>query len=127
MGTKVLLVDDDPDFTLQQKIVLKAKGYDVVSAASVKEAIAALDSERPDVAVIDLMMEHADSGFVIAHRFKKARPDMPVIMVTAVTSEAGVEFASAISNDKGWVKADAVLTKPVRGEQLVAEIERHLK
>jgi CheY-like chemotaxis protein len=127
MARTVLLVDDDPDFVLQQSMLLKAKGYSVVSADSVNDAMALLEKQRPDIAVIDLMMEFADSGFVLAHRMKQRYADLPVVMVTAVTSEAGVEFAAAIDNDKGWVKADAVLTKPVRGEQLIAEIERQLR
>jgi CheY-like chemotaxis protein len=78
---------------------------------------------KPDIAVIDLMMEQNDDGFVLAYRLKKKYPDVPVIMVTAVTSETGIDFTSA-PDTGGWMKADALLQKPVRFEQLEAQIKR---
>jgi CheY-like chemotaxis protein len=82
---------------------------------------------RPDLAVVDLMMEDMDGGFVLCHRIKKLDPKIPVIMVTAVSSETGIEFDLASEKGKSWFKADALLTKPARFEQLKREIERLLK
>ena len=45
---------------------------------------------------------------------------MPVILVTAVASETGLDFDAATAEERGWIKADAVLDKPVRFEQLAA-------
>jgi CheY-like chemotaxis protein len=126
MSRTILLVDDDDDFIFQQKLLLTAKGYTVVTADSCKAAEAMLPECKPDAAVIDLMMEHMDSGFILAYRIKQRYPGVPVIMVTAVTGETGVEFAADLDKEKGWVKADTVMMKPVRGEQLIAEIERRL-
>lgn len=123
---KILLVDDDEDFIIQQKMGFKKIGYTVLEAYAREDAIDILEKEKPDCAVIDLMMEKADDGFILAHAMKKKYPDMPVILVTAVTQETGLTFGIVEESEKKWVKADVVLAKPVRFEQLNQEVERLL-
>ena len=123
----ILIVDDDPDYLLQQQLVLTAAGYTVASASGVKEATALLDIVKPDLAVLDLMMEEVDGGFSLAYRIKKRYPGTPVIIVTAVASETGLEFDAVTEDERAWTKADLMLAKPVRGEQLKHEIARLLR
>lgn len=122
----ILIVDDDPDFVLQQKLPLEAAGFDVVTAGGQAEADELLSHLRPDVALVDLMMEHADGGFALCYHIKKLDPSIGVILVTAVTRETGLEFDAATAEERSWVKADAMLPKPVRFEQLLREIRRLL-
>jgi two-component system, OmpR family, response regulator len=122
---RALVVDDDQDFLFQQKTALEALGWVVTTAEGRKEACDVLDRETPDLAVIDLMMEEKDGGFVLARHIKKLNPQIPVILVTAVTSETGITFDKVGDAAKGkWIMADAVLAKPIRFEQLRKEIER---
>ncbi|MCP4544915.1 MAG: response regulator [bacterium] len=120
----VLLVDDDIDFLEQMKIRLKQNGFTVLTAECEIDAKAVLEETRPDLAIIDLMMDEVDSGFTLAHHIKKLDKKIPVIMVTGVTSETGLMFDA--SAGQSWIKADALLAKPVRFEQLQGEIERLL-
>jgi two-component system, OmpR family, response regulator len=122
----VLLVDDDEDFLFQNKFQLEKMGFSVESASTQDEARQILSRIRPDLAVLDLMMDRMDAGFVLSYLIKKKDPTIPVILVTAVTSETGLEFDSATDEEKNWVKADVVLAKPVRFEQLEREIHRLL-
>lgn len=122
----VLIVDDDVDFLEQMKIQLTAAGYEPIPAESQKEAEQLLAERAPDAAVLDLMMEHTDTGFALAHKIKKARPEMPVIIVTGVTSETGMMFDADTRGERSWIKADAVLAKPIRFEQLRRELQRLL-
>ena len=124
---KVLVVDDDSDVVEQLTLALSAEGYDVVSADSQRQAEEMILSARPDLAVVDLMMEQMDSGFVLCHGLKKLYPDVPVILLTAVTSQTGLSFAASSPEAQSWVKADKVLDKPVRAEQIRAEARRLLK
>jgi CheY-like chemotaxis protein len=120
-------VDDDPDLLLQFTINLEKAGYRVVTASSEKEARQALADHSPDAAVLDLMMENMDSGFVLAHHIKKAtNPPIPVIMVTGVTRETGMAFDASTAEERSWIKADAFLAKPIRFEQLLKELTRLL-
>lgn len=119
---QVLVVDDDIDFLESHKILLERGGYQVVTAQSRKEAEEYINENRPDFALIDLMMEEVDGGFVLAHHIKKRYPDVPVIMVSSVTSETGLEFDED-RKDGQWVKVDSFLSKPIRIEQITSLIE----
>ena len=128
-GTKhnVLVVDDDEDFLFQLKSQFEAAGFGVTTAHDGKGALAAVEAARPDIAILDLMMEKADLGFTLCYRIKKKDPTIPIIMVTSVTSETGLEFDAATKEEQSWVKADILLRKPVRFEQLQREVSRLLK
>ncbi|MDN5278508.1 MAG: hypothetical protein PWR01_2473 [Clostridiales bacterium] len=123
----VLLVDDDQDFRIQQKIMLEAMNFNVIEADSGSAAISLLENNNPDIAIVDLMMEEEDSGFTLCHNLKKRLPEMPIIMVTAVASETGLSFNVKTREEHRWIKADALLEKPIRAEQLQKEINRLLQ
>jgi CheY-like chemotaxis protein len=123
----VLVVDDDFDFVTQQKLQLEKAGFNVITAESQKRAEELLAQTRPDIAIVDLMMEYKDSGFALCYHIKKKDPSIPVILVTAVTNETGLEFDAATEEERSWVKADAMLAKPLRFEQLLWEIQQLLK
>jgi len=123
----ILVVDDDLDFLTQHRIHLESIGYKVVTAEGQRQAEELLKTLRPDLAMVDLMMEHVDGGFSLCYHIKKLDPAIPVILVTAVSSETGLEFDATTKEEQSWVKADVMLAKPVRFEQLKREIERLLK
>jgi DNA-binding response OmpR family regulator len=123
----IFVVDDDFDFASQQKIQLEKAGFNVVTADSQRRAEELLTQMRPDLAIVDLMMEYKDSGFALCYHIKKKDPTIPVILVTSVTSETGLEFDAATEEERSWVKADAMLAKPLRFEQLLGEIQQLLK
>jgi CheY-like chemotaxis protein len=124
---RVLLVDDDEDFLFQHRIQLENAGFDVATAGSRGEAEEKARIFTPDLAILDLMMEHHDDGFVLSHHLKRRFPGLPVILVTAVTSETGLVFDPSSPEERAWTGADALLAKPIRFEQLQREIDRLLK
>jgi len=126
MSTKILIVDDDPDILDQLTLTLSADGYEVISAEGQAAAEEAILKTRPDLAIVDLMMEEKDSGFVLSHQIKKLYPGTPIIMLTAVAGATGVSFATQSTEARSWIKVDKILDKPVRGEQIKAEIRRLL-
>lgn len=126
-GLTILVVDDDADFLEQMQVQLTRAGFKVLTAGGQREARAILGSHEVDAAVVDLMLENADGGFSLCHYIKGRTPPMPVILVTGVTHETGLEFDAATTEERSWVKADVFLAKPVRVEQLVREIHRLLK
>ncbi|OQA02444.1 MAG: Response regulator MprA [Planctomycetes bacterium ADurb.Bin401] len=127
MKKKILIVDDDTDFIGQLEILLSNAEYDIDKAYSKAEAEKYLDNNnKPDLAIVDLMMENTDSGFALCYHIKKKYNNLPVIMVTAVTNETGFQFDAATPEDKAWIKADAFLAKPIRFEQLKREMNRLL-
>ena len=123
----ILVVDDDIDLLEQVAFTLTKEGYNVIKAQGQKEGEEALLTTVPDLAVLDLMMENMDSGFVLCHHVKRLYPDTPVILLTAVKAATGLDFHPQSDEAASWVKADVVMDKPVRPEQLRAEARRLLK
>jgi DNA-binding response OmpR family regulator len=121
--TRILVVEDDPDMMEQMKIYLESENYEVVAASTQKEAEPLIKPGAFNAAVLDLMMENPDSGFVLSHKIKKMDPKVPVVIVTSVTRETGYYFDKA-HDPKDWIKADAIIHKELRFEQLKAELRR---
>ena len=91
----VLLVDDDQDFLAQMALRFEREGWRVETARNETEARAKLATLRPDLAVLDLMMDQLDGGFTLAHQIKKMDAAIPVLLVTGVTAETGLAFERA--------------------------------
>ncbi len=123
----ILVVDDDPDFRLQQEMILKAAGYQVVTASNRKEGEQILAEQPVDALIADLMMDETDDGFILCYTAKKRNASMPVILVTGVAGETGIEFDAVTDEERSWIKADVLLSKPVRAEQVVGELTRLLE
>ena len=120
-------MDDDEDCRMQMRMYLGPDGYEIVEAESKAEAADLLRDSVPDLAVFDLMMEEPDSGFTLCYETKKSHPELPIILATGVAGETGMEFSTATSEERSWIKADAVLNKPIRPEQLRNEVSRLLE
>lgn len=125
-GKNALLVEDDPDCMEQVKTHLENAGFSVATAETQLEAERLIEDKAFDLAVFDLMLENKDSGFILSYKAKKRNSATPVILITCVASEAGLHFDSFEEDPMGWVKADAILDKQIRFEQLDREIDRLL-
>ncbi len=124
---KILLVDDDTDYLFQLTIALEDMGFEVIAAQTQQEAENIIDKLKPDLAILDLMMENQDTGFILCHIIKNKYPDVPIIIASAVTSETGLLFDVESEEDRQWIKADLFLDKGIRNDQLHKEINKLLK
>jgi len=122
----ILIVDDDLDILEQYSLILKADGHTVVQASSLAEAEETILTVRPDLAILDLMMDEKDAGFVLCNQLKRLYANMPVIIVSNVTPITGLDFRPRNQEEQSWVRADAILNKPVVAERLRGEISRLL-
>ena len=122
----ILIVDDDIDLLTQNEIKLKNAGFNVIACTGQDEAEMVFKKTRPDMVITDLMMEALDGGFALSQYIKKKDPTIPVIVVTGVLNETGMKFSN--SNEIGIpkVKADAVLSKPMKFEDLLEEINKYI-
>jgi CheY-like chemotaxis protein len=129
----VFLVDDDPDFLELERSILESGGYGVVTFSNPQAALDALvaraPADRPALVVTDLMMKALDSGFSFA-RTLKSDPrfaTIPVVIVTAVSSQKGFDFHPRTPADLKAMNADAFFDKPVSPEALLAKVKELLK
>ena len=117
---RVLLADDDADYRDAFRTALEALGHRVTSVASVQEVGAAIESDRPEIVFLDVMMP---GGGAISrlHDIRGAHPDLPLVVITG---NAAV-FASPIVNE-GMRGADARLAKSTSLREISAIIDRLL-
>ncbi len=122
---KILLVDDDYDLIEQNKLVLESKGFEVVTAESGEEGFEVFKKELPDACVVDLIMEHHDSGFILSYKIKKTEhgKKIPVIILTSATYETGFKFSASTKEEQSWIKSDGLINKPIVVEELIAKFE----
>jgi adenylate cyclase len=121
MSAKVLVVDDTPMNVKMLADVLAFKGYQVVTAAGGNEGLAKVESEKPDLVLLDVMMPDLD-GYAVC-RAIRAKPDtaiLPVVMVTALDpAEERVKGLEA--------GADDFLSKPINQPELLARVRSLLR
>lgn len=122
---KILLVDDDIDLLEQNKVLIESKGYEVITANSSAEGWEVFKKTKPDAAVIDLIMEEYDSGFVLCHRIKKDEhgKNIPVFILTSATYDTGFKFGASTSEEKEWINVDELINKPVIVDEFVQKLE----
>jgi CheY-like chemotaxis protein len=128
---KILVVDDDPDFRAAVTPILKSALYEVTTAANPKEAKEKILAEKPDLILLDIMMDSLFDGFSLCHavktsaEFKELR-DTPIIFVSAVKEIAGSRFQFK-GDEEGMEGPDDYIDKPVKPDDLLARIEKLLK
>jgi len=122
---KILLVDDDLDLLEQNKILLESKGFIVVTADGSKKGWEVFRQELPDAAILDLIMEEHDSGFILSYKIKKDEhgKNIPVYILTSATYVTGFKFGASTEEEKEWIKCDGILNKPIIIEDLVNKLD----
>jgi twitching motility two-component system response regulator PilH len=122
---KILFVDDDRDFLNSQSIYFSSRGYEVLTAEDGEEALKLLARNVPDILILDLMMEHFDSGFVLSRKIRldERFRDLPIVMLSGVAAATGRRFDQEDEGLKRWSRLDAFLDKPITGRQLLKVIE----
>ena len=118
---EILVVDDDPDVVKSIRLILEKTGYPILSAFNGDDALKAVEAERPDLIMLDLVMP-GKSGLEVC-RILKSQPrskNIPVIMFT--TSDRDVDKKLT-----DWAGADAHFNKPVTSGDLLAEVNSWLE
>ena len=120
--TKILLVDDDPDFVAATRAVLEGAGYAVESATSGPEGLARIRQGGIDCILLDIIMARDTEGFQIAQDLKEdpATAKVPIIMLTSIAGKTGFEFSP--ETDGAFLPVETFLEKPVDPERLLREI-----
>lgn len=118
IGSRILVIDDDPDIAELLTVILKPLGFTVYYACDGKEGLKNAYELHPDLIILDIMMPHVD-GWDVCNRLRELT-DVPVLMLTARTAEADVI--------RGFVAgADDYLKKPFSKNELEARIRALLR
>ena len=117
-GTHTILVaEDETAFAVVVEMVLEADGYEVVTVADGREALAWLKEHTPSMAILDVNMPHM-SGIDVCARMKRVNrlKDVPVVILTAHKDNNTRELARQ-------AKADALIPKPLEGKDFRALVK----
>jgi DNA-binding response OmpR family regulator len=110
---RVLCIDDDKDVLIFLKTVLENSGFEFIEASTAKAAIKKFKKEKPDIVIVDLMMEEVDSGIRLSSEIRKLNMDIPIYMLSSV----GDALYNSI--DTSEVGFSGVLQKPIKPESLL--------
>lgn len=126
MPRKVLMVDDEPDFVEATKMLLEARGFEVIPAYDGEEGLRKAREERPDAIILDVMMPGMD-GYQACAKLK-ADPELrtiPVLLLTAVGSRIS---ETRYTKEMGMrTEAEDYIPKPVDPEELVRRVSALLE
>jgi len=128
---KILMIDDDPDFRDAVTPILKSALYEVVAASNPEEGKQKIFAEKPDLILLDIMMDSLFDGFSLCHAVKTSEEykdfkDTPIIFISAVKEMAGSRFEFK-ADEQGMAGPDDYIDKPVKAADLLARIEKLLK
>ena len=128
---KILVIDDDPDFVDAVTTILQSALYDVISAPNPSEGRVKALSEKPDLILLDIMMDSLFDGFSLCHEIKTSKEfesmkHTPVIFVSAVKEMTGSRFQFK-GEEQGLRGPDDYIDKPVNPDDLISRIEKLLK
>ena len=118
MAKKILVVDDEKPISDIVKFNLEKEGYEVVTAYDGEEAVQKVESEAPDLILLDLMLPKID-GLEVARQVRR-KHDTPIIMLTAKDSEIDKVLGLELG-------ADDYVTKPFSNRELVARVKANLR
>jgi two-component system alkaline phosphatase synthesis response regulator PhoP len=126
MPKKILIIDDDIDFVEAVRLTLEKAGFIVIDAQDGKKGLAKIKAEKPDLVLLDVMMETQDEGFHVAYQIRKdsETADLPIIMLTAIGQETGFSFDK--EKDEEFLPVNEFIEKPINPDILIEIVKTHL-
>lgn len=119
---KIAIIDDDPDILDASSLVLTSKGYEVITATNPDDGYKIVKDQKPDLIILDVMMNEPDDGFFLAQKFRREKFEIPIIMYTSVSKTLGLEFAAG-----EMIPVDDFVEKPISPDTLIDKVEKLLQ
>jgi DNA-binding response OmpR family regulator len=114
----IAIIDDDPDILDASSLVLKSRGFDVITASNPNDGYKIITERKPNLIILDVMMDEPDDGFFLAQKLRREEVKTPILMYTSVSKAIGMDF-----NKSEMVPVDDFVEKPISPEELVAKVE----
>jgi two-component system, OmpR family, response regulator VicR len=120
-GKRVVCIEDEPEMIDLVKLILSRKGYQVLGAMGGREGLEAIQREKPDLVLLDLMMPDMD-GWEVYQKMKadETTKAIPVIVVTAKAQSIDKVLGLHIA------KVEDYITKPFGPQELLESVEKVL-
>lgn len=121
MKAKIAIIDDNTDYLFSTETFLSRNGFKVVTAEDGKTGFDLIKKEKPDLVLLDIMMESLFSGFEVCRQLK-SDPELkkiPIIGISGMADELNVKFKK--KKDSEYFNPELFFEKPVNKEMLSAK------
>jgi CheY-like chemotaxis protein len=119
---RILIVDDDSDYVFAISAFLESQGFSTLTASNGDEGVELARTERPDLILMDIMMNERAEGFRAVREIRREPllRRVPIFVVSAFCTQ----LPDMDSDEEGWMAHDAFLSKPVDLPQLLEKVRR---
>jgi DNA-binding response OmpR family regulator len=121
--SKVLIVDDDRDLVEACALYLEKEGYEVHMAHSRLDGMKKVTEVKPDLLILDVMMDEADDGIVMAQDLRRGGYAKPILMLTSISKVTGMKYGK----DNELIPVNDFQEKPIEPSKLLAKVKELLK
>lgn len=104
-------------------MVLENAGYEFMGAMNAENGMMLIEEEKPDLVILDVMMEQPDDGFFMAQELRSKGVQIPIIMLTSISSVTGMKYAK----DNEMIQVDEFMEKPIAPADLLGKIRKLLE
>jgi CheY-like chemotaxis protein len=127
-GKRLLIIDDDPDFVEGIQTILEGAGYAVEATYNPKDGLEALQTNPPDLLLLDIMMGRGAEGVMLARKMRKDPKlrEIPVLIITGIREQIAFLFPGEPVHP-GFVQVDELVEKPVEPELLLDRVSTLLQ
>ena len=122
---KILVADDEPMLLKTIELKLKKEGYEVITTADGREAIAKIEELNPDMVITDIMMPYASGLEIVSMVRQKIQRKIPIIMLSAMEQEKVVMEAFDLGADDYITKPFSLNELAIRVKKLMAQYTRN--
>ncbi len=124
MAKKVLIIDDDPEFTTSTSDILENLDFDVITASEGAQGVEKARHEKPDLILLDVMMEDGSAGLESARilRDEQETSSIPIIILTGI--RRADQLLESYAPGETWPNVKAALEKPVAPDFFVKTIQK---
>ena len=121
---KIFIIDDDRDYGEALKIVLESNGYAVDHLLNIDDGRKAVETNRPNLIILDVMMDKHTDGFDFCYTLKHNEEckKIPILILTAVTEKTGFKFSP--ETDGEYLQADDYVAKPIPVAELLSRVNK---
>ena len=119
---KILIVDDDPDIIEASRIFLEKQGHQVFFAYNRQDGMKQVEQNKPDLLIMDIIMEQPDDGMAMAQELRRGGFDAPILMLTSISKITGMDY----DKDEEILPVDEFIEKPVEPSVLLAKVSELL-
>lgn len=126
---KVLMIDDDQDCRNSVRCLLESCGYEVIEADCGKDGLRKVVEHKPDVILLDVMMECDSEGYGVTQAIKNQEAfadcrNIPIIMMSSIQESPDELFPMAAESE--MIRPDRYIPKPLNAPLLLEAVEKAL-